>query len=278
MAEELASETIAAQATALSREEARGVMLAAQSLLDPPQPRPGSRGRAGDGRAARRGADRHYQRGAALAISGALEPPRRLRRGRLRRAALSPPRYLRVLGARRLDPADVRLPLLPGRHAGGRRHLYIRRSPLGGPASSRWWRRRWRRSATVGHWPPPISSALTTGAAPRRWDWHGLKESRRALGALWTLGDLMVHSRRGGQKVYDLREHVLADDYRRGATRQRQRPFAGGARTLSGAAHIAGARRLEPSWLRNYFSMAWPKGALRAVAGARAREPCSTSW
>src|SRR6185437_3816667 len=41
MAEELATETIAAQATALSREEARGVMLAAQSLLDPPQPRPG---------------------------------------------------------------------------------------------------------------------------------------------------------------------------------------------------------------------------------------------
>jgi uncharacterized protein YcaQ len=41
------------------------------------------------------------------------------------------------------------------------------------------------------------------------WDWYGPKESRKALDVLWTLGELMVHSRRGGQKVYDLRERVL---------------------------------------------------------------------
>jgi uncharacterized protein YcaQ len=45
------------------------------------------------------------------------------------------------------------------------------------------------------------------------WDWYGPKESRKALDVLWTLGDLMVHSRRGGQKVYDLRERVLVEAF-----------------------------------------------------------------
>ncbi len=43
------------------------------------------------------------------------------------------------------------------------------------------------------------------------WDWYGPKESRRALEILWMAGELMIHSRRAGQKVYDLRERVLAD-------------------------------------------------------------------
>ncbi len=41
------------------------------------------------------------------------------------------------------------------------------------------------------------------------WDWHGPKDSRRALEVLWTMGDIMVHSRRAGQKLYDTRERVL---------------------------------------------------------------------
>src|SRR5215469_10841880 len=40
MAKELATASV--QATTLSREQARGVMLAAQGLLDPPQPKPRS--------------------------------------------------------------------------------------------------------------------------------------------------------------------------------------------------------------------------------------------
>lgn len=43
------------------------------------------------------------------------------------------------------------------------------------------------------------------------WHWYGQKESRRALEILWTRGDLMVHRRRGGQKVYDLRERVIRE-------------------------------------------------------------------
>ena len=45
------------------------------------------------------------------------------------------------------------------------------------------------------------------------WDWYGPKETRVALDALWMTGELMVHSRRAGQKVYDLRERVLAETY-----------------------------------------------------------------
>jgi uncharacterized protein len=46
-----------------------------------------------------------------------------------------------------------------------------------------------------------------------RWDWYGPKESRVALDLLWMTGEIMVHSRRAGQKVYDLRERVLAETY-----------------------------------------------------------------
>jgi len=45
------------------------------------------------------------------------------------------------------------------------------------------------------------------------WDWYGPKESRVALDLLWMTGELMVHSRRAGQKVYDLRERVLTETY-----------------------------------------------------------------
>jgi uncharacterized protein YcaQ len=43
------------------------------------------------------------------------------------------------------------------------------------------------------------------------WEWYGPKESRRALHTLWTTGHLMISSRRGSQKIYDLRERVLAE-------------------------------------------------------------------
>jgi uncharacterized protein YcaQ len=43
------------------------------------------------------------------------------------------------------------------------------------------------------------------------WDWYGPKESRRALEVLWNAGELMIHSRRAGQKLYDVRERVLAE-------------------------------------------------------------------
>jgi uncharacterized protein YcaQ len=85
------------------------------------------------------------------------------------------------------------------------------------------------------------------------WAWYG-KESRRALQLLWTLGDLMVHSRRGSQKVYDLRERVMADlpvALTNGdplSLDERARFFA--ARTVRALGVVA------PSWLWDYFRLA----------------------
>ena len=59
----------------------------------------------------------------------------------------------------------------------------------------------------------PMASAdfeNTSGArSVKPWEWYGPKETRVALDILWTTGDLMIHSRRAGQKLYDLRERVL---------------------------------------------------------------------
>lgn len=93
------------------------------------------------------------------------------------------------------------------------------------------------------------------GRRAEAWDWYGLKESRRALDVLWTTGDLMVHSRRAGQKVYDLRERVLAeafgeeapDDDALPSAEERLEHFA--RRTV----HALGV--VTPSWLWDYFRL-----------------------
>ena len=61
----------------------------------------------------------------------------------------------------------------------------------------------------------PLASAdferPADGRRVKPWDWYGPKESRIALDVLWMTGEIMVSSRRAGQKVYDLRERVLAE-------------------------------------------------------------------
>jgi uncharacterized protein YcaQ len=90
------------------------------------------------------------------------------------------------------------------------------------------------------------------------WEWYGPKESRRALHTLWTTGDLMISGRRGGQKVYDLRERVLAGaaelfggmvprDDELPTIEEQARHFV--ERTV----HALGI--LTPSWLWDYFRM-----------------------
>lgn len=74
--------------------------------------------------------------------------------------------------------------------------------------------------ATIGERGPLASADFERPSDGRRaspWDWYGPKDSRRALDILWTMGELMIHSRRGGQKVYDLRERVLAEAFAGGA-------------------------------------------------------------
>lgn len=52
------------------------------------------------------------------------------------------------------------------------------------------------------------------GPRPAAWDWWGGKPDRRALDALWTMGELMVLKRDGFQRIYELTERLLPDTHR----------------------------------------------------------------
>lgn len=105
----------------------------------------------------------------------------------------------------------------------------------------------------------PLASAdferSANGQRPAPWDWYGPKESRRALDSLWTLGDLMIHSRRAGQKLYDLRERVLAEAFGEAApddsalptSQERLDHFARRTTQTLGI--------VTPSWLWDYFRL-----------------------
>ncbi len=116
----------------------------------------------------------------------------------------------------------------------------------------------------------PLASAdferPNDGRRAQAWDWYGLKETRVALEVLWTLGDLMVHSRRGGQKVYDLRERVeleMNGDALNGHHKpQDERLAALTQRTIQAMGVVA------PSWLFDYFRMVWPRSVTK---GGRTR-------
>jgi len=118
----------------------------------------------------------------------------------------------------------------------------------------------------------PLASAdferPADGRRASAWDWYGPKESRRALDVLWTLGDLMIASRRGGQKLYDLRERVLAEAFGDDIPRddalptpeEQLRHFA--LRTV----HALGV--LLPSWLWDYFRLSDSHRSLAHAMGA----------
>src|SRR5437763_6257376 len=113
----------------------------------------------------------------------------------------------------------------------------------------------------------PVASAdfERPPAAPRSapWDWHGPKESRRALEVLWTTGDLMVHSRRAGQKVYDLRERVLAEAFGDDVPRADDRPHADDCLRYFVRRTVRALGVVTPSWLWDYFRLAPPNGQTR---------------
>ncbi len=116
----------------------------------------------------------------------------------------------------------------------------------------------------------PLASAdfsrPNDGRRAKAWDWYGLKESRVALEVLWTLGELMVHSRRGGQKVYDLRERVELE-FLGAAVHERIAPQQERLATLTQrTAQALGV--VVPSWLFDYFRMVWPRSVTK---GGRVR-------
>lgn len=103
----------------------------------------------------------------------------------------------------------------------------------------------------------PLASAdfenPTNARRMERWEWYGPKESRRALDTLWTLGDLMIHSRRNGQKLYDLRERVLAEAFGEAAPDDSALPTPRQRvdHLISRTTRALGI--LTPSWLWDYF-------------------------
>jgi uncharacterized protein YcaQ len=100
------------------------------------------------------------------------------------------------------------------------------------------------------------------------WDWHGPKPSRRALEILWAIGDVMVHSRRGGQKVYDLRERVLAQAFGAAAPRDEDLPSASERRTYFVRRTVEALGLTAPSWLWDYYRLAPPDGGARTRRAA----------
>ncbi|HEY7021621.1 MAG TPA: crosslink repair DNA glycosylase YcaQ family protein [Ktedonobacterales bacterium] len=87
------------------------------------------------------------------------------------------------------------------------------------------------------------------------WDWYGPKETRVALDALWMTGELMVHSRRAGQKVYDLRERVLAETYGEAIPADDDLPTADESLSHFISRTISALGIVTPSWLWDYFRL-----------------------
>ncbi len=87
------------------------------------------------------------------------------------------------------------------------------------------------------------------------WDWFGPKDSRRALEVLWTMGDIMVHSRRAGQKVYDLRERVLAEAFDEEVPRDDDLPSPDEVTRYFARHTVRALGVVTPSWLWDYFRL-----------------------
>lgn len=111
----------------------------------------------------------------------------------------------------------------------------------------------------------PLASAdferPDNGRRAEAWDWYGVKDSRRALQILWTLGDLMVHSRRAGQKVYDLRERVLAEVYGAAVPDDATLPTADEYVAHFTRRTIAALGVVTPHWLWDYFRLSLDEGS-----------------
>jgi uncharacterized protein YcaQ len=87
------------------------------------------------------------------------------------------------------------------------------------------------------------------------WDWYGPKEARVALDLLWMTGEIMVHSRRGGQKVYDLRERVLAETFGEALPSDDDLPSPEESLRHFIRRTVSALGIVTPSWLWDYFGL-----------------------
>lgn len=133
---------------------------------------------------------------------------------------------------------------------------------------------------TISRNGPLTSADFERASGARRtglWDWYGPKESRRALEVLWTTGDLMVHSRRAGQKVYDVRERVLAEAFGGDVPRDGDLPSPDEQTRHFVRRTVRALGVIRPSWLWDYFRLAPPDGRpgrKRALATTLLDEEC----
>ncbi len=91
------------------------------------------------------------------------------------------------------------------------------------------------------HFPRP------DGPRPEAWEWWGGNPDRQALDHLWSRGDLAVQRRIGFQRVYDLTERVVPEQYRTNppSWAEQRRHFIGSALRALGIASAA--------WATDYF-------------------------
>jgi uncharacterized protein len=127
----------------------------------------------------------------------------------------------------------------------------------------------------------PLASAdfenPTNARRMERWEWYGPKESRRALDTLWTLGDLMIHSRRAGQKLYDLRERVLAEAFGEVALSDSALPTPRERLDHLTRRTVNALGILTPSWLFDYFRLTtWSWDYFKPDAGDTQTHPNAT--
>ncbi len=87
------------------------------------------------------------------------------------------------------------------------------------------------------------------------WDWYGPKDSRRALEILWITGELMIAGRRGGQKLYDLRERVLTKAFHGVPPTDDALPSSEERRRYLALHTLRALGIVTPSWLWDYFRL-----------------------
>ena len=59
----------------------------------------------------------------------------------------------------------------------------------------------------------PLGNRDFGGEALKTWSYRGRKEASIALFYLWLIGEVMITTRKGFDRIYDLRERVLPDEY-----------------------------------------------------------------
>ncbi len=73
----------------------------------------------------------------------------------------------------------------------------------------------------------PLGNRDFGGEAVKSWSYRGRKEASIVLFYLWMIGEVMITNRRGFDRVYDLRERVLPNEYDHSVTDSEAEDFFG---------------------------------------------------